>query len=59
MQNKEITKSDPIFGPHFQAHVRDGVVIRVEPNDRYNQIAGRKGQFLSNAPPPILYPRAL
>ena len=32
----------------IQAHVRDGVVIRVEPDDRYNQNAGRGDQFLSD-----------
>jgi len=29
-----------------KAHVRDGVVIRVEPDDRYNQHAGREDRFL-------------
>jgi len=32
----------------IQAPVRDGVVIRVEPDDRYNQNAGREDQFLSD-----------
>ena len=32
----------------IQALVRDGVVIRVEPDDRYNQNAGREDQFLSD-----------
>jgi hypothetical protein len=32
----------------IQAHVRDGVVIRVEPDDRFNQNAGRADPFLSD-----------
>ena len=32
----------------IKAYVREGVVIRVEPDDRYNQNAGREASFLSD-----------
>jgi hypothetical protein len=32
----------------IQAHVREGAVIRVEPDDRYNQNPGKEDQFLSD-----------
>jgi anaerobic dimethyl sulfoxide reductase subunit A len=31
----------------FKAHVRDGVVVRVEPDDRYNTGVGREDEVLS------------